>query len=281
MKDLDVNTTIWCVFMSVTLQADEIIWWIYDPSRIDLGNLWNNYSWQLRSWSKSRRRSPDCPRLTGTSQFGESSLLCDRAIRVLNSQTCVFSDSVLHLGGISPEPVQSWNDNEMVFGKSQPQRCGSNRPGADGVRVDDLSRIRYIVNSQWDSEYDGRIAMWTWAISRKDHLHVHVQRICMGELQEMKTIVWRIPWMPLHVPRSKPNGEWNKTADVMMLHFAESPIFQSTSSGRGELKSKGGGKKSIHFNGSEETAGNFGQSAQYLRSCRRFMQRIRSRFKKS
>ena len=57
---------------------------------------------------------------------------------------------------------------------------------------------------------------------------------------------------------SKPNGDWNKTAEVMMLNFAESghPVFRATSaSGRGELNIKGGGKKSIHFNGSEETVG--------------------------
>ena len=41
----------------------------------------------------------------------------------------------------------------------------------------------------------------------------------------------------------------------MMINFAETghPIFQATSPlGRGELKSKGGGKKTIHYNGSEE-----------------------------
>ena len=41
----------------------------------------------------------------------------------------------------------------------------------------------------------------------------------------------------------------------MMLNFAESghPVFRATSPlGRGELKSKGGGKKTIHYNGSEE-----------------------------
>ena len=41
----------------------------------------------------------------------------------------------------------------------------------------------------------------------------------------------------------------------MMLNFAESgqPIFRATSAlERGELRSKGKGKKSIHFNGSEE-----------------------------
>ena len=42
----------------------------------------------------------------------------------------------------------------------------------------------------------------------------------------------------------------------MILNFAESghPVFRATSAlDRGELKSKGRGKKSIHFNGGEET----------------------------
>ena len=40
----------------------------------------------------------------------ESSLLCDRAVRIMNSKTYVFSYSVLCLGGISPEPVQAGKD---------------------------------------------------------------------------------------------------------------------------------------------------------------------------
>ena len=54
----------------------------------------------------------------------------------------------------------------------------------------------------------------------------------------------------------KPDGKWGKTAERMMLNFAESghPIFRATSAlQRGELRSKAKGKKSIHFNGSEET----------------------------
>ena len=54
---------------------------------------------------------------------------------------------------------------------------------------------------------------------------------------------------------SKPKGEWNRVAENMMINFAETghPIFQATSPlGRGELKSKGGGKKTIYYNGSEE-----------------------------
>ena len=45
----------------------------------------------------------------------ESSLLCDRAVRIMKSQTYVFSDSVLCLGDISPEPVQAWKEKLSVF----------------------------------------------------------------------------------------------------------------------------------------------------------------------
>ena len=53
-----------------------------------------------------------------------------------------------------------------------------------------------------------------------------------------------------------PQGEWDGVAELMMLTFAESkhPIFRSTSPlSRGVLKSKGGGKLSIHFCADGET----------------------------
>ena len=53
----------------------------------------------------------------------------------------------------------------------------------------------------------------------------------------------------------KPDGSWDKIAHQMMVNFSESghPIFCASSAfERGELRSKGHGKRSIHFNGSEE-----------------------------
>ena len=61
-------------------------------------------------------------------------------------------------------------------------------------------------------------------------------------------------WYGTH--HHKPDGEWDKTAEGMMLNFAESghPVFRASSAlERGEWKSKGKGNKSIHFNGSDET----------------------------
>ena len=55
-------------------------------------------------------------------------------------------------------------------------------------------------------------------------------------------------WCGTHA--HKPDGEWDKTAEGMMLNFAESghPVFRASSAlERGALKSKGRGVKSIHF----------------------------------
>ena len=54
----------------------------------------------------------------------------------------------------------------------------------------------------------------------------------------------------------KPNGEWNDVADTMMTNFSESGhlVFRVSSAfERTELKNKGQGNLSIHFNGSDET----------------------------
>ena len=53
-----------------------------------------------------------------------------------------------------------------------------------------------------------------------------------------------------------PQGIWDKIAERMLLEFAESgcPIFRATSPlSRGQLKSKGHGKLSIHFAADQET----------------------------
>ena len=52
---------------------------------------------------------------------------------------------------------------------------GSHWWRTDGIRVEKFPRILYTGSFQWDSKDDGRIKVWTWATSRKYHLHVHVQ----------------------------------------------------------------------------------------------------------
>ena len=61
-------------------------------------------------------------------------------------------------------------------------------------------------------------------------------------------------WYSTHA--IKPQGDWDRVAELMMIKFSESghPVFRATSPlSRGTLKSKGGGKLSIHFCADEGT----------------------------
>ena len=58
------------------------------------------------------------------------------------------------------------------------------------------------------------------------------------------------------ISEDSPQGEWDKMAEKMMLTFAESghPVFRATSPlSRGQLKSKGCGKLSIHYCANQDT----------------------------
>ena len=60
----------------------------------------------------------------------------------------------------------------------------------------------------------------------------------------------RYAFMAPPVIWSSPKGEWDRVAEQMMMEFSESghPVFRATSPlSRGTLKSKSGGKLSIHF----------------------------------
>ena len=55
---------------------------------------------------------------------------------------------------------------------------------------------------------------------------------------------------------SKPQGEWDRVAELVMTKFSESrqPVFRATSPlPKGTVKSKGGGKLSIHYCADGET----------------------------
>ena len=67
-------------------------------------------------------------------------------------------------------------------------------------------------------------------------------------------------WIRKEVVRNshayKPNGEWDDVADIVTIFSvkADSPFFRGSSAfERGDLKSKGKGTLSFHFNGSDET----------------------------
>ena len=133
-------------------------------------------------------------------------------------------------------------------------RIGSNWWRTDGIRVKRFHKIHNSGNSQWDSKHDGRMKVWTWAVSKEDHLHVHVQwhflvnswkwrKLCC-EFYERCNIhqTFSIRMLVIFGTWLWEKVVWNSVHDQFRLRRAY-PIFQATSLlEKGELKSKGGGK---------------------------------------
>ena len=117
---------------------------------------------------------------------------------------------------------------------------------------------------------------WTkWATQRNSKDESSSCRCSMtsdGELKTMNRNVLLMPHLCLYLQKDfqqdvghsagwirkevvstyneRPQGEWDRVAELMMIKFRESghPVFRATSPlSRGTLKSKGGGKLSIHF----------------------------------
>ena len=161
----------------------------------------------------------------------------------------------------------------MVLGKRSLQGYESNRLHAGGVRVENIPRNhnvgpprrfkKLLTDLQGEPEhFTGRIIFMSmfddivWdAIGNLAQCEHNSQAVAedarghwsfLGPRSEEK-------WYGTYT--DKPDGSWNQSARNMMAHFSGSghPIFRASSAlERGELRSKGGGKKSIHFNGSHE-----------------------------
>ena len=79
------------------------------------------------------------------------------------------------------------------------------------------------------------------------HLYLYLQKDFQQDVGHSSDLDQKQSGIPLN---EKPGGEWDKVAELMMIKFGESghPVFRVTSPlSRGTLKSKGGGKLSIHF----------------------------------
>ena len=127
------------------------------------------------------------------------------------------------------------------------------------VRVENIPRTHNTAVAQWDPEDDGREQDSTWKFRRSNHLPQQpksktlvfrfLQKLEQSPDQELKTSGMKRTY--------KPNGLWNNSAEMMMLHLRESghPILRVTSAlARGSLKIIGGGKLSILYDGDSETA---------------------------
>ena len=209
------------------------------------------------------------------------SLINDLVIISLQStKVYVFSDSVLCLGKVlqHPECNEAWKntvtgvraernyrDFEDVKGEST-QFEWNIFPGFTSLQLCD--KISNLLSSlgQSPETFTGRILFMSMfndiSCDRKDN-----KEECLKNADFVKTFAkifgighWSFigpgsekKWYP---SENSPQGAWDHIAEDMLLRFAESghPIFRATTPlPRGQLKSKGKWKVSIHFSADQDT----------------------------
>ena len=232
------------------------------------------------------------------------SLINDSVIISLQStKVYVFSDSVLCLGKVLQhhECNEAWknrvagvraernySDFEYIKGESTEFEWHI-FPGFTSLQLCD--RISNLLSSlgQSPETFTGRILFMSMfndiSCDRKDN-----KEQCLKNAEFVKTFAKRFgigQWSFIgpgsekkwYSSENSPQGEWDHVAEDMLLRFAESghPIFRATTPlSRGQLKSKGKGKVSIHFSADTDTTDTIYRiilchSAQYLRGSGSYM----------
>ena len=184
LEDLDVNVAIWRILMNVTLKTV-----------VHLGNDHDVNLRHVNSFRDSAGQFFGEPKVDHSSdrdywyqpdwllrfKVGIDTLVAQSRLSIRQCQgLCLFRvGAVFEENGTQSSGVLE-ETNSVVFRNQLLQRTESNWWKTHGVRVEDLLRIHDSGHPQWDSENDGRITVWSSGLQRLDHLHVNVQRHCMG-----------------------------------------------------------------------------------------------------
>ena len=162
-----------------------------------------------------------------SSPWKQLSLVDDEeVISLSHAKVYVFSDSVLYLGNLNQ--IQRFITIQN-FGQ-----LTENRWNSSGIFSQDSLHCSSSKKSK---------SSWTkWANQNNSKDELSSCRCSMTSYGEVKTKKRNV--------LLRPQGEWDRVAEMMMIKFRESghPVFRATSPlSRGTLKSKGGGKLSIHL----------------------------------
>ena len=182
-------------------------------------------------------------------------------------QCCVLAKMHQH-----PEAIDLWKEKiEWFTATSQFRELDR----IDGEPIEFewqyFPRIHNFADSRWNSENDGRNAMWTWTSSYQCTMTLY------GETKKTKNCVLRAPWWWQNKQKGsrmgigyssdllsekkwcgsntcKPNWEWDDVAEQMMLNFKwKRTSLIPWNKCFGTLRSKGCGKLSVHVSGDPET----------------------------
>ena len=204
----------------------------------------------------------------------------ETVINLQSTRVYVFSDSVLCLGRILQHPdtneawknrivgvksVRSYRDYDGING--EPTEFEWNTfPGFTTLQLCD--KINDLLNDlgQTPETFTGKISFMSMfndiSCDRKGN-----KDECLANAESLKVLARRVgvgQWSFIgpgsekkcYSAENSPQGAWDNIAEEMLLEFAESghPTFRATTPlSRGQLKSKGHGKLSIHFDADQDT----------------------------
>ena len=181
------------------------------------------------------------------------------------------------------QSTENWWNSSGIFSQDSPHWSSSVKSKSSWAKwanpnnaKDDLSSCRCSMTSFGEIKTMKRnllLIPHLWLYSQKDFQQDVGHSSDLGQKQSGSSLT-----------RKEQEEKWDRVAELMMIKFGESghPVFRAKSpfSG-GTLKSKGGGKLSIHFCADGDTIETFSrnyfcQPAQYLRSSLIIVWRIRN-----
>ena len=205
----------------------------------------------------------------------------ERIINLQRTKVYVFSDSVLCLGKIheNAQPNTAW-EQRLEWFKTTPEYRNFDRidgepmefewhifPGFNALQLSQEVQELLLRLGETPEKFTGRIIFMSMfndiSCGSRDN-----EKECESNARLVSLCAKRFgtgQWSFLgpgsekkwySISADSPQGEWDRTTEKMILEFGESrhPVFRATSPwSRGHLKSKGGGKLSIHFCADQET----------------------------
>ena len=210
-----------------------------------------------------------------------SLIVDERIINLQRTKVYVFSDSVLCLGKIlqNPESNDAWDDRLGWF-KSSPEYRNFDRidgeptefewnifPEFKTLQLSEKDKSLLYRLGETPENFSGRILFMSMFNDISFGTRYNEQE-CLANARPVSLYARRLgkgQWSFIgsgsekkwySVKKDSPQGIWDNIAEKMLVEFAESacPIFRDTTQlSRGQLKSKGHGKLSIHFAADQET----------------------------
>ena len=238
------HSIIWEMFMATTLNAVTFMGKSYSTIQNVVKNRENltlKQMFDVTAQLVNNQEEINCldKILYGKNSWTQLSLINDPVIINLQStKVYVFSDSVLCLGKVlqRPECNEGWKNRVAGVRAESPETFTGRILFMSMFNVISCDRKdnkeQCLKNAEFVKTFAKRFGIGQWSF--------------IGPGSEKK-------W---YSSENSPQGEWDHVAEDMLLRFAESghPIFRATTPlSRGQLKSKGKGKVSIHFSADQDT----------------------------